>query len=282
MARPLAPTISGRTAVITGAGSGIGQAVAVRLSRFGCPLVLLDWNEDGLADTAAQVSTPTLVRKLDVRDRQAQMVIAAEAADWAPQPIGLVMNNAGVTATQPVEGAAMEDDQWVLDVNLHGVMHGTQAYLPILLKQNSGVIANTSSVFGLIGFPHQSAYCASKFAVRGYTETLRRELQDTGVNAVTIHPGGVTTNIMANARFHTDPLGGERGHDDVNALFAKATRTTPEKAAKIIHSGLEAGKSRIRIGGDAVFLDLLVRAAPTRYADVLDWLGERELRRQEA
>jgi NADP-dependent 3-hydroxy acid dehydrogenase YdfG len=265
-------SIDGRTAVITGAGSGIGQAVARRLAKHGCPVVLADWNEEGLEETAASISGPVLAKKLDVRDRQGQMAFAAEVKEWAPAPIGLVFNNAGVTVLQGVADASPEDDQWVWDVNFHGVTNGVTAFLPILLGQGSGVIANTSSVFGLVGFPHQSAYCASKFAVRGYTEALRQELRGTGVRAVVVHPGGVKTNIVANARFRSDFRGDHQDVDSAAKEFATIARTTPDKAAKIIHEGIEKGRSRIRIGPDAVFLDLLVRAAPTKYFDIIERL----------
>src|SRR5689334_18757917 len=139
-------TINGRTAVITGAGSGIGQATARRLAAHGCPVALADWNEEGLEETAASIAGPVLTRKLDVRDRQGVMTFAAEVVEWAPQPLGLVFNNAGVTVLQGVADAAPEDDEWVFDVNFGGVVNGVTAFLPVLLKQRSGVIANTSSV----------------------------------------------------------------------------------------------------------------------------------------
>ena len=265
-------SINGRTAVITGAGSGIGQAVARRLAAHGSPVVLADWNEEGLEETAASIGGPVLARKLDVRDRQGQMAFAAEVREWAPEPIGLVFNNAGVTVLQGVADASPEDDQWVLDVNFHGVVNGVTAFLPILLEQRSGVVANTSSVFGLVGFPHLSAYCASKFAVRGYTEALRQELRGTGVRAVVVHPGGVKTNIVANARFRSDFRGEHQDVESAAKDFATIARTTPEKAAKIIHEGIEKGRSRIRVGPDAVFLDLLVRVAPTKYFDIIERL----------
>ncbi|MES1193920.1 MAG: SDR family NAD(P)-dependent oxidoreductase, partial [Solirubrobacterales bacterium] len=231
---------------------------------------LADWNEDGLEETAASISGPVLVRKLDVRDRQGQMAFAADVKEWMPAPLGLVFNNAGVTVMQGVADASPEDDQWVFDVNFHGVQNGVTAFLPILLEQRSGSIVNTSSVFGLVGFPHQSAYCASKFAVRGYTEALRQELRGTGVHAAVVHPGGVKTNIVANARFRSDYHG---DHADVASAareFATIARTSPERAAKIIHEGIEKQKSRIRVGPDAVFLDLLVRFAPSKYYNVIE------------
>jgi NAD(P)-dependent dehydrogenase (short-subunit alcohol dehydrogenase family) len=166
----------------------------------------------------------------------------------------------------------VEDDEWVNEINFGGVVNGIRAFLPILLRQDSGVIVNTSSVFGLIGWPYQSAYCASKFAVRGFTESLRHELRGTGVRAVAVHPGGIKTNIMRNARYHADPMQRDMSHDDSVAQFEAIARTTPERAAEIIHGGVKAGKSRILVGPDAHFFDVLVRLAPTRYFDVLSRL----------
>jgi NADP-dependent 3-hydroxy acid dehydrogenase YdfG len=268
MARGTSTTVAGRTAVITGAGSGIGRAMAQRLARFGCPLALCDWDEDGLRDTAATIDGPTLLRKLDVRDRGGQMAFAADVREWAPAPIGIVFNNAGVTVSQTAAAAAPEDDEWVIDINFWGVVHGTRAFLPILLEQDSGAIVNVSSVFGLIGFPTQTAYCASKFAVRGYTESLRHELRDTGVRAIAVHPGGIKTHIVDNARFHVDDRGGT-DHDAMRAEFQRIARTTPEQAAETIHTGVERGRERILIGGDAAFLSLLTRVVPVRYYSVV-------------
>ncbi len=261
-------TLAGKTVVITGAASGMGRALAQRLGRQGCPVAAFDWDEEGLQETVDAIDAPVLHRKLDVRDRQAQMAFAAEVKKWAPAPIGAVFNNAGVTVSQTAAEASPEDDEWVMDVNLWGVIHGTRAYLPILIEQDAGTIVNTSSVFGLVGFPTQSAYCASKAAVKGYTEALRHELRGTGVGAIAVHPGGVATNIVRKARFHVD----DRGNTDRSALeseFDKIARTSPEKAAAIIQKGVERGRDRILVGPDAYALSLLVRAAPVRYYDVI-------------
>jgi NADP-dependent 3-hydroxy acid dehydrogenase YdfG len=268
---PEGTIVAGRTAVITGAGSGIGRAMARRLAGHGCPVALCDWDEDGLHETAETIGGPTLARKLDVRDRGAQMAFAAEVREWAPAPLGIVFNNAGVTVSQTAAEAAVEDDQWVVDVNFWGVVHGTRAFLPILLEQDAGAIVNVSSVFGLIGFPTQSAYCASKFAVRGYTESLRHELRATGVRAIAVHPGGIATNIVKHARFHVD----DRGNTDRGVLeqeFKRVARTSPDKAAEIIHRGVERGRDRILVGGDAGFLSILTRLVPVRYFDVMQRL----------
>jgi NADP-dependent 3-hydroxy acid dehydrogenase YdfG len=261
--------LAGRTAVISGAASGIGRALAVRLSKAGCPLAIVDLNADGLEETASLLPTPTLSRRLDVSDRGAQFAFAAEVAAWAPAPIGAVFNNAGVALSASVAESSGEDEEWLRRINFEGVVNGTHAYLPILLEQRSGAIVNTSSVFGLAGIPTQSAYCASKFAVRGFTESLRHELRGSGVRAVTIHPGGVKTNIARNGRMHEDPKGLGRSQAEIAAEFEAVVRTTPERAAAIIHKGLDGGKARILIGADAHVFDLLTRLTPTHYYSVL-------------
>jgi short-subunit dehydrogenase len=141
------------------------------------------------------------------------------------------------------------------------------------------VIVNTSSVFGLVGIPFQSAYCASKFAVRGFTESLRHELRGTGVSAVTVHPGGVKTNIARNARYHAHPLRPGMTHDEAVQSFDAMAFTTSDKAAKTIHEGVKAGRSRILVGPDAYVFDALARVAPTRYFDVLSFVERLAVRR---
>ncbi|MBN1529501.1 MAG: SDR family NAD(P)-dependent oxidoreductase [Thermoleophilaceae bacterium] len=264
--------LAGRTAVITGAASGIGRALAVRLAEHGCPVALADQDAAGLEDTAASLRTPVLAERLDVSDRQGQLAFAASVADWAPAPIGAVFNNAGVAVSSSVAAAAIEDDEWLHAINFEGVVHGVRAFLPILLDQGSGAVVNTSSVFGLAGIPHQSAYCASKFAVRGFTEALRHELAGSGVRAVTVHPGGVRTNIARNGRLHSDPKGLGRTRDQIADEFEALVRTTPERAAEVIHRGVDAGKARILVGPDAYVFDALTRLTPTHYWSVLNRL----------
>ncbi len=266
--RPLA----GQTIVVTGAGSGIGRALAERLSAHGSPVAIVDVNAEALEETASGLGGSVLAQQLDVRDRQAQFAFAARVKEWAPAPIGAVFNNAGVAVSSTVADAAVEDDEWLHAINFEGVVHGVRAYLPILLEQGSGAIVNTSSVFGLAGIPTQSAYCASKFAVRGFTESLRHELIGTGVRAITVHPGGVKTNIARNGRLHSDPRGLGRTREQMADEFEALVRTTPERAAQIIHKGVDAGKARILVGPDAYMFDLLTRLAPTHYWTVLSKL----------
>ncbi|MBB4905226.1 SDR family NAD(P)-dependent oxidoreductase [Actinophytocola algeriensis] len=268
-ATPQRPRLTGRPVMITGAASGIGRALAVRLARAGSPVAIADNDEAGLKDTAASLSGRVLTRVLDVRDAADQLRFADEVRDWLPAPLAGVFNNAGVAVTSSVLDADVEDDQWLHDINFHGVVNGTRAFLPILVEQGSGAIVNTSSVFGLAGMPFQSAYCAAKFAVRGFTESLRHELRGTGVRAVTVHPGGITTNIARNARVRRDPEGRGRTKEQMAAQFEAITMTSPDKAAAVIHSGVEKGKARILVGPDAYVFDALTRITPTHYYSVL-------------
>src|SRR6202048_1132189 len=198
-------TISGRTAVITGAASGIGRSLARRLSVHSCPVVIADIDERGLKETETSLSGRVLSRVLDVRDAQAPRDFAAEVRYWTPTRLGAVFTNAGVEVASSVLDANSDDDQWLWDINFHGVVNGTRAFLPILVEQDEGAIVNTSSVFGLAGMPNQSAYCSAKFAVRGFTDALRQELRGTGVTAINVHPGGINPNIVRKPRFRKAP-----------------------------------------------------------------------------
>ncbi|MCW2550946.1 MAG: acetoin dehydrogenase [Mycobacterium sp.] len=269
MSKSAANVISGNTVVITGAASGIGRALAQRLSSYSCPVAIADVDERALKETEASLGGPTLTRVLDVRDAQDQLAFAEEVRNWAPAPLGAVFNNAGVAVSSPVLDTVVEDDAWLWDINFHGVVNGTRAFLPILVEQDCGAIVNTSSVYGLVGMPTQSAYCAAKFAVRGFTDSLRQELRGTGVRAVNVHPGGINTNIVRNARFRQDPAGQGRSHEQMVREFAAITMTQPAKAAEIIHRGVERGKARILVGPDAHMIDALARLAPTHYYDIL-------------
>jgi NADP-dependent 3-hydroxy acid dehydrogenase YdfG len=273
--------IAGRPVMITGAASGIGRSLARRLSRHGCPVAIADIDEAGLKETAASLGGRVLSRVLDVRDAADQRRFAGEVREWLPAPLAAVFNNAGVAVTSTVLDAVPEDDDWLWDINFHGVVNGTRAFLPILVEQDDGVIVNTSSVYGLIGMPYQSAYCAAKFAVRGFTDALRQELRGTGVRAVTVHPGGITTNIARNARVRTDPEGLGRTKEQLAAQFEAMTMTSPDKAAAIIHKGVERGRARILVGPDAYLIDALARIAPTRYYDVIARLRTRLRARQQ-
>ena len=274
--------ITGRPVMITGAASGIGRSLAQRLSGSGSAVAIADIDEAGLKDTAESLPGPVLMRVLDVRDAADQRRFAAEVREWLTAPLAAVFNNAGVAVASSVIDADPGDDEWLRQINFDGVVNGTRAFLPILVEQDHGVIVNTSSVFGLLGMPYQSAYCASKFAVRGFTEALRQELRGTGVSAVTVHPGGITTNIARNARVRKDPEGRGRSHEQMAADFEAITMTTPDRAAEIICRGVERGKARILVGPDAYVFDALARVAPTHYYDVMARFEKRLRSRQAA
>ena len=288
-------SIAGRPAMITGAASGIGRSLARLLSRTGSPVAIADIDEAGLKETTRTLPGPVLVRVLDVRDAADQHRFAAEVREWLPTladpsladpalanpalangaQLAAVFNNAGVAVASSVLDADPDDDEWLRQINFDGVVNGTRAFLPILVEQDDGVIVNTSSVFGLVGMPYQSAYCASKFAVRGFTDALRQELRGTGVRAVTVHPGGIKTSIARNARVRKDPEGRGRTHEQMAAEFEALLRTTPDKAAEIICRGVDRGKARILVGPDAYVFDTLARVAPTHYYDVMAVLEKR-------
>ena len=270
-------TITGRPVMITGAASGIGRSLAQRLANSGSPVAIADIDETGLKETAALLHGQVLTRVLDVADAGDQLRFAAEVRDWLPAPLAAVFNNAGVAVSSTVIDAIPDDDEWLRRINFEGVVNGTRAFLPVLVEQNDGVIVNTSSVFGLLGMPNNSAYCAAKFAVRGFTDALRQELRGTGVSAVNVHPGGIRTNIARNARVRKDPEGRGRTHEQLAAEFEAVTMTSPDKAAEIIVRGVERGKARILVGPDAYVFDALARIAPTHYYDVIA-LVEKRLR----
>jgi len=256
--------------VISGAASGIGRSLAQRLAAHGSPVAITDIDERGLKETEASISGPVLSRVLDVRDADAQLSFADELRDWTPTVVGAVFNNAGVVVESTVLDGDPSDDEWLWNINFHGVVNGTRAFLPILVEQDEGVIVNTSSVLGLASVPNQSAYCSAKFAVRGFTDSLRHELRGTGVTAINVHPGGVNTNIVRNARFRKHPEGAGPSREQMVEQFAAVAMTQPDKAAEIIHRGVEAGKARILVGPDAHILDILTRVTPTHYLDVID------------
>jgi NAD(P)-dependent dehydrogenase (short-subunit alcohol dehydrogenase family) len=261
--------------MITGAASGIGRSLARCLSRTGAPVAIADIDEAGLKETAQSLRGPVLTRVLDVSDADDVRRFADEVRDWLPAPLGSVFNNAGVAVSAPVLTGDPGDDEWLRRINFGGVVNGTRAFLPILVEQDDGVVVNTSSVFGLVGMPYQSAYCAAKFAVRGFTDSLRQELRGTGVRAINVHPGGIRTNIARNARIRSDPEGRGRTHEQMAAEFEAITLTTPDKAARIICRGVDRGLSRILVGPDAYVFDALARIMPTHYYDVISALEQR-------
>jgi NAD(P)-dependent dehydrogenase (short-subunit alcohol dehydrogenase family) len=261
-----------KVVVITGAGSGIGRALALDAARRGASVAIADWNEEGVKETERLVralpeAKQTLARKVDVRS---ESEVSAFAADVARELGGAhaIVNNAGVTVSDFVGTMKRSDFEWLMDINFWGVVRGTEAFLPQLKARDDAHIVNISSVFGLIGVPSQSAYNASKFAVRGYTEALRQELDGTSVHVTCVHPGGVKTNIVKNGRNRTSTNGAATDCDAMARDFEKVARTTPDQAAKIIWHGVLANAPRVLVGGDAHMIDLVQRLFPTGYASI--------------
>ena len=253
-----------KVAVVTGAGSGIGRALAKALSAKGYRLALCDIDAKGLEATAE--GTGALTQVLDVSKREAVEAFAKAALERFGH-VDVVFNNAGVDVAHSVADVSYEDFEWLFGINFWGVVYGTKAFLPSMIARGSGAIVNISSVFGLVGWPNHGTYCAAKFAVRGFTEALRHELRGTGVRSVCVHPGGIKTNIVRNSRYLKDH-DGKIQREGAIALFDLIARTSPELAAKTIIKGLERGSSRILIGPDAAAIDFVHRLFPARYTGV--------------
>ncbi len=267
---------SGQCAVVTGAGSGIGRALAQSLAAAGARLALADNNRVNLDETIASLPAEarnTIIRReMDVSQRDAVHAFADETAShWQNnQGADIVLNVAGVAQIARVSQLTYHDLDWVMKINYWGMVYGTMAFLPQLRAKGKGHIANVSSVFGLYGVPGQAAYNSSKFAIRGFTEALREEMRTEapGIHITSIHPGGIKTNIVRNARFVQEE-DTEENRARVNTLFDAFARTEPEKAARVILRGLEKRKGRILIGGDARYMDRVVRLFPVRYGRIL-------------
>lgn len=268
-----------KVAAITGAGSGIGRALAVQLADAGCALALADINADGLAQTAETArakGVAVTTEVLDVAQRDA-VYAWAEACNNVHGPANLIFNNAGVALGAPVDGMSEADLKWVMDINFWGVVYGTQAFLPQLKASGDGHVINVSSIFGIAGIPSQSAYNASKFAVRGFTEALRQELEIAGepVSATTVHPGGIKTNIVAAARFspNMQELMGDT-EQSTKRKFEGMFLTGADKAAEVILEGVRRNRRRVLIGPDARVVDWMVRLMPEGYQRIVS-LGTR-------
>jgi NAD(P)-dependent dehydrogenase (short-subunit alcohol dehydrogenase family) len=253
-----------KVAVVTGAASGIGRALAQQLGAKGWKLALCDIDAKGLAETAQPLGAMT--RALDVSKREAVEAFAAAVLEKHGH-VDLVVNNAGVDLAETIADVSYADFEWLFGINFWGVVYGTKAFLPAMLKRGSGAIVNVSSVFGLVGWPSHGTYSAAKFAVRGFTEALRHELDGTGVRSICVHPGGIRTNIVRNGRFFKDAEGSATKEASV-AMFDGLARTTADKAAQTILRGVERGSRRILIGPDASAIDFIVRLLPRRHFGV--------------
>ena len=263
-----------KIAVITGAGSGIGRALALELAGRGARVAVSDVDGERAAETAELAGARAKCYVLDVADRAA---VLAHADDVVREfgAVNLVVNNAGVAHGATVEEMSFEDYDWLMGVNLGGVVNGTKAFLPHLIASGDGHIVNISSVFGFVGVPTQSAYNAAKFAVRGFTEALREEMliAKHPVRVSCVHPGGIRTNIARDAR------GVTQDREQVAAAFERVARTSPAKAAQTIVRGIEHGSARILVGPDAYVIDAIPRVLGSAYQRPLALLARFGMRR---
>lgn len=269
-------SINNKVAVVTGAGSGIGRALALELASKGASLALSDVNSGGLERTKElvvkdypNVTVETYV--VDVANREAMNQFAAQVEQQFSQ-VNILINNAGVALSGRLDQVAREDFEWLMNINFWGVVNGCEAFLPLLKASGDGHIANLSSVFGLMSLPKQGTYNASKFAVRGYTEALRQEMivSKTSVGVSCIHPGGIATDIARNARMDADDIA-----QDMVGTFDKLANTRPEKAAKVIVKGIEKNQARVLIGPDAYLIHFLVRLLGAKYQLITQYLAKK-------
>lgn len=272
-------SFSGKVAVITGAGSGMGRYLAVLLAKAGANVAICEINPTTLAETEEMVKAyPVKVSShvLDVADKAAIDGLPAQVIDEHGQ-VDLVFNNAGVTVDSPFEDMSEQDWDWVININLHGVINGSRAFLPHLKQRPEAALINTSSIFGMITVPNQSVYHTAKFAVRGFTECLAKELKGSNVQIHSVHPGHIGTNIVTNARMNTkedkvNPMQEMMGKligigstQEEMADFFRNNGMHPSRASNIILKGVLKNKSRIFIGADAKLMDLSQRLTPMHY-----------------
>jgi NAD(P)-dependent dehydrogenase (short-subunit alcohol dehydrogenase family) len=257
--------LAGRTAVVTGAAAGIGRAIAVSLARRGCHLALADIDEGGMAGTLALTQAygvRVTQHRLDVADRIEVAafpdIVAAEHSG-----VDVLVNNAGVAVGGTFEQVADEDFEWLFEINFWGVVRMTRAFLPLLRASDDARIVNLSSIYGVIAPPEQTAYSASKFAVRGFSEALRHELEGSRIGVSVVHPGGIATSIAEKARV---PAGiSEEEIVRRRARYRKLLRLPPEVAGETIVRGIERREPRILIGSDARTISLVSRLLPVSY-----------------
>lgn len=268
--------LKGKVAAITGTASGIGRAVAILLAKEGCACAISDINEEGLRETEQEIKilgAHVHATVLDVADREAVYAWADEVVREFGG-VNLVVNNAGVSVNATIENMTYADMDWLLGINLYGMIYGTKAFLPYLKEADEGHIVNISSVFGLMAIPTQSAYSIAKFAIRGFTECLRIEMDisEYNVSATVVYPGGIRTNIARDARVSKELLEeiGTSKDEMVNS-FNRGARTSPEQAAAKIIEGVKRNKRRVLIGPESYYMDVMQRLMPSAYMKSMAW-----------
>ena len=268
--------------VITGAASGIGRALALRLAREPIAgIAVSDVNADGLAETEKLMGSPNLkvtTHRVNVAD-VAEMRRFAEEVVQSHGRVTHIINNAGVALGGTVKEVSLDDVRWLMDINFWGVIYGTKIFLPYLEREKSAHIVNFSSLFGLIAPPGQAAYAASKFAVRGFSESLRHELEGTNISVSVVHPGGVKTNIANNAKIGASVTLTEKELEERKRKFNEnLSRTAPEQAAEIVVRGIKKRMPRIIVGTDARLLGLIGRFFPRRYFSIINFISGGKLK----
>ncbi len=258
--------LSGKVAVVTGAGSGIGRALALRLAHEGCSLALSDIDKTGLHDTEkllSQFNVKVSCQIVDVSDRKKVYAYADKVGKFHGR-VDMIINNAGVSMTDSVANVSYEDFEWLMGINFWGVVYGTKAFLPYLKKQAESHIVNISSVNSFLPWPNHSPYCSSKSAIKGFTECLSQECEGSTIRVSCVLPGGIKTNIARNSRFR-EAANSRIDKETMVKFFDKVAKTSPEKAADIIVSGIKKNKTRILVGSDAYFFDKMIRLFPVSF-----------------
>ena len=266
-------TFTHRVAVITGAASGIGRALAVALADQGCDLALVDIDGDGLQETSRRVEPAgrRVSRHIvDVSDKARMQALAAEV-ESAHGRVDVLVNNAGVSVGGTFEEQSIDDIEWIVGINFWGVVYGTKVFLPLLHRSDDAYIVNLSSMFGLVGVPRQSTYCATKFAVRGLSESLAAELASTPIRVMSVHPGGIRTNIAARSRY----VGGSEASRQRVMDFFERRAMPPEQAAAAIVAGMRRNAERVVITREAIATDIVKRVFPVIPSRVLAWMEHR-------
>ena len=261
--------LDGKVAAVTGAANGIGRGTALAFAERGCDVALSDVDTEGLSETARMVERRGVraeTAEVDVSERRQVEQWADEVVDEFGR-VNIIVNNAGVSVTASVENLSYEDFEWLMSINFWGVVYGTRSFLPHIRRSGVGRVVNVSSIFGIIASPTQSAYNSAKFAVRGFTESLRAELElgDEKVGASCVHPGGVKTGIVRSSRIGDTGAMGRSAEEVVEEFEEELARLSPERAGEIIVEGIQREKGRILVGVDAKLLEIAQRLFPSQY-----------------